>query len=250
MTFNFNTADPVGDGFTKLDNNNIENQACSASAFFRNIKSELIININKADAVFGCVAWLSNADIISALASRENVSIVLSDKSKTSLSSDINSKSNWLKLKALANTFNHFHTLIHIDDTPTRSAKPDDAIRPLSVLSANALGYTPSEKSSLPLMHNKFLVFCKIEYDKQTIRDAADAYYAGVLGARHFTEGKYLQTYGTPTIKPYAVWTGSFNFSSNAESSLENAVLIYGASIAEQYFKEFSQIYLLSQPVV
>jgi len=58
----------------------------------------------------------------------------------------------------------------------------------------------PSAKSRA-IMHNKFLVFLSSE------------------------------------LRPYAVWTGSFNFSANASRSLENAVYIEDAAIAGAYLQ-------------
>lgn len=63
----------------------------------------------------------------------------------------------------------------------------------------------PSAKSKA-LMHNKFLVFL----------DASG--------------------------RPYAVWTGSFNFSGNASRSLENAVYIDDAAIAQAYHQAWSSV--------
>jgi phosphatidylserine/phosphatidylglycerophosphate/cardiolipin synthase-like enzyme len=50
-------------------------------------------------------------------------------------------------------------------------------------------------------------------------------------------------------IKPYAVWTGSFNFTKTAPLSFENAVVIQDAKIVEAYFKEYAQIAALSEPL-
>jgi hypothetical protein len=63
-------------------------------------------------------------------------------------------------------------------------------------------------------MHNKFLVFC-----------------------RH-TDGD---------LAPYAVWTGSANFTRNSRASFENAVLIRDPAIAGAYFKEWMQIVKFSE---
>lgn len=49
--------------------------------------------------------------------------------------------------------------------------------------------------------------------------------------------------------KPYAVWTGSFNFSDNGTKSFENAVVIEDVAIAEAYLEEWGQIAALSEPL-
>ena len=82
------------------------------------------------------------------------------------------------------------------------------------------VGNHNSDRSpAFPRMHNKFLVFCSIDHDSRKI------------------------------YRPYAVWTGSFNLTSNAAVSLENAVIIHSSAIAEAYLNEWSQILALSEPL-
>ena len=50
-------------------------------------------------------------------------------------------------------------------------------------------------------------------------------------------------------MEPYAVWTGSYNFTKNAEFSLENAVYIKNSKLACQYFSQWGQIASLSEPL-
>lgn len=54
---------------------------------------------------------------------------------------------------------------------------------------------------------------------------------------------------GFDYIKPYAVWTGSFNFSKTATQSFENALYILEPSIVQAYFSEWSQLTALSEPL-
>jgi hypothetical protein len=49
--------------------------------------------------------------------------------------------------------------------------------------------------------------------------------------------------------KPVAVWTGSCNFSVNAESSLENAVEIHDPAIAAAYLAEWARVATVSEPM-
>lgn len=49
--------------------------------------------------------------------------------------------------------------------------------------------------------------------------------------------------------KPVAVWTGSFNFTANASSSLENAVEIHDSAVAEAYLNEFARVAAISEPM-
>lgn len=45
------------------------------------------------------------------------------------------------------------------------------------------------------------------------------------------------------------VWTGSFNASHNAASSIENAVVIDDPTIAAAYLDEFARVYAISEPL-
>lgn len=49
--------------------------------------------------------------------------------------------------------------------------------------------------------------------------------------------------------KPVAVWTGSFNFTANASSSLENAVEIHDPAIAAAYLAEFARVAAIAEPM-
>ncbi|MNG29679.1 hypothetical protein D3C84_1151500 [compost metagenome] len=69
-------------------------------------------------------------------------------------------------------------------------------------------------------MHNKFIVFAKVD------------------------DGS-IDTF--ETITPYAVWTGSFNFTKSATLSLENALFITDAKIVKAYFEEYGQIAAMSE---
>lgn len=49
--------------------------------------------------------------------------------------------------------------------------------------------------------------------------------------------------------KPVAVWTGSFNFTRNAESSWENAIEMHDPVIAAAYLAEWARVAALSEPM-
>jgi len=62
-------------------------------------------------------------------------------------------------------------------------------------------------------MHNKFLIFAKVEESKEE--------------------------HGVEVVIPYAVWTGSFNLTKNATMSLENALYITDEEIVKVYFEKY-----------
>lgn len=74
------------------------------------------------------------------------------------------------------------------------------------------VGHTGARVQNAPLMHHKFAV--------------------------RLTNGK-----------PTAVWTGSFNWTVNASSSIENAVEIHDPEVAAQYLAEFARVAALSEPL-
>src|SRR5262249_12335063 len=84
------------------------------------------------------------------------------------------------------------------------------------------VGNSRNMRQVSPLMHNKFVVFCKPQFFEQESRPSFEP-------------------------RPYAVWTGSFNFTRNAIQSLENAVYIADPRIAEAYYKEWEQIEAVSE---
>jgi phosphatidylserine/phosphatidylglycerophosphate/cardiolipin synthase-like enzyme len=80
------------------------------------------------------------------------------------------------------------------------------------------------KKPAFPRMHNKFLVFCDV------LESGGDL-YSGF------------------EVKPYTVWTGSFNLTKNAAMSLENALVLTDPNIVRAYFREWEQILALSEPL-
>jgi len=50
-------------------------------------------------------------------------------------------------------------------------------------------------------------------------------------------------------LEPYAVWTGSFNFTKNAGFSLENAVIMRNPKIVNAYLLEWANVEAISEPL-
>jgi phosphatidylserine/phosphatidylglycerophosphate/cardiolipin synthase-like enzyme len=50
-------------------------------------------------------------------------------------------------------------------------------------------------------------------------------------------------------VQPYAAWTGSFNFTLNAASSLENAVILREPTLVNAYYEEWAQVLAVSEPL-
>lgn len=63
-----------------LSNPSVEIEFASstkAAAYFRDLESPLLRHISDADAVVGCVAWLTNLKILNALASKQAASVIV-----------------------------------------------------------------------------------------------------------------------------------------------------------------------------
>jgi len=94
-------------------------------------------------------------------------------------------------------------------------AKPLVTKSDLDLPRFGCIGYGPSV-SYRPLMHNKFIIAARLKDEQLT---------------------------------PYAVWTGSFNFSQIATTSLENAVIIESAKAARAYLAEWVRLLAMAEPL-
>jgi len=200
----------------KNNNTTVGNISC----YFRNLEDNLIKHISEADVVVGSVAWLTNEGILEAMKSCKHVSIVV--QKEDFLRPDGNMTNIKLKrlYRALPKYLSKYAFETILSEMSTSDIEPIEPVR--CVGNNNRDKYT-----SLPRAHNKFLVFCKIgvrpEYGYGDIR--------------------------RDVIRPYAFWTGSFNFTKNACKSFENAVYIRDEILAQAYLKEYSQIAALSEPL-
>jgi phosphatidylserine/phosphatidylglycerophosphate/cardiolipin synthase-like enzyme len=191
-------------------------------ALFKNLEAELIRRIEQADVVIGCVAWLTNEAILRALSEKVGVSIIV--QKEDFLRPDLGSKSGWnRRLRRL------------YDDVPSTLSRYDKGLQGTAlhmmsfandptIQSIRCVGNHNSAKdAAFPRAHHKFVVFCKT-----------------LAGDIH--EGDY-------DYQPYEVWTGSYNFTKNAGSSFENAIVSKDKNIVEAFRKEFGQIAALSEPL-
>lgn len=250
MPKNLNSADPIQNEFMRLDNISIENQVASVSVYFREIREALIFEIKKADAVFGCVAWINDPQIVAALELKKVLSIVISEvKNPADISaiSSLRNKANFVRLGDLATSSNHFYTLISDPDFD-RPQNPEDQLESIRQVKSASVDVPLAGLAGYERMHNKFLVFAKFETHLQSKIDISNYFYAS--GSRNkLKPAEFLEAFDRSKLKPYAVWTGSFNFTNNASNSFENASLLTNEILAEKFFREYSQIYLLSESI-
>lgn len=193
-------------------------------AHFDGLEDALIREIKQADVVFGCVAWLTNTRILTALASKD-VSIVV--QKEDFLRPDMSDLADWKsnlrrQYNALKCTFDRvFVPYIAVSGSNVHG---DPSINPVRCMG----NYNRDKLPASPRMHHKFVVFAKRAQTRLTWSPDGSEY--------DWTE-----------ITPYAVWTGSFNFTQNAIMSLENALVIRDECIVNAYMHEYAHVFALSE---
>lgn len=185
--------------------------------YFRNLENKLIEHIKKAEIILGCIAWLTNFKILDAMA-KCRTSIVV--QKEDFIRPDIYSKSNFKntlrkKYEAIDRNIERYEFENFVSGLSYACSSDIDTVRCVG-------NFNRDKKPANPRMHNKFLIFAN-EVEKT---------------------GDYFGK-----ISPYAVWTGSFNFTKNATMSFENALYITNKKIVDSYFNEYSQILALSEPL-
>lgn len=187
------------------------------TAHFDGLFEHLISYISNADAVFGCVAWMTHPMILTALAEKQTAIVV---QKEDFLRPDLGAQSRWKhelrrKYESLSCDLVRYDFGNAIGNL---SVCYDPTVAPVRCVG----NYNQEKAPAFPRMHHKFLVFSKLSG----------------LGA----EGQTL-------IEPYAVWTGSFNLTLNATASMENALYITNKVIISAYFDEFAHVFALSEPL-
>jgi hypothetical protein len=195
-------------------------QTETTSVFFRNLEEELIQLILKAQVVIGCVAWLTNERILQALSKVKGVSIIVQkeDLLRPDIASDYRFAEKLRVLyQALPGTLDRqydFDTILSQLNYCTDG----------SIEAVRCVGnYNQDKSPSFPRSHHKFVLFCDYEDDEDGQCDSH--------------------------IRPYAVWTGSYNFTKTAGESFENALVLREEEIIQAYYHEYSQIAALSEPL-
>lgn len=191
---------------------------------FRNLEHHLISYIREAQIIVGCVAWLTHPETLKALAETQGVSLIV--QKEDFLRPDLGDNHNWKqqlrqRYKALPTRLNR----LSVDGTRLHlmSCCTDPLIDPVRCIG----NYNSEKKPAFPRMHHKFIVFCQLK-TKETDLENCDI---------------------DDIIEPYMVWTGSFNFTKNAASSLENAIVSRDPNIVNAFYQEWGQIAALSEPL-
>jgi len=181
---------------------------------FRNHKKRLLEIISCYPYVIGCVAWLTDLDILHAMSNMEHVSIIIQKEDflrPDSVVGDLDWKQKLrLSYESLPSKFTRTNVDGLINILSYRGNTFLDPVR--------CMGNMNIENThAFPRMHNKFLVFTHGNDSELCISEDS------------------------------CVWTGSYNLSATSARSFENVVVIHDKSVSQAYFKEWNQITALSE---
>lgn len=192
------------------------------TCYFRDLREHLIEHISEAEIVLGCVAWLTDRHILKALAHvSRGVNIVV--QKEDFLRPDIGSRSDFKD--RLCAQYAELHPATDRQWCGTVLEGMSFCADP-TIEAVRCVGnYNTAKLPAFPRMHHKFLVFCRQGIEPLDWHDE------------------------WPCIKPYAVWTGSFNLTENAAASFENALYITIPAIVQAYYEEWGWIEALSEPL-
>ncbi|WP_454753909.1 hypothetical protein [Cupriavidus necator] len=197
------------------------------AAYFRDLEAPLLRHISEADAVVGCVAWLTNLRVLNALASKRAASIIV--QKEEFLRPDLAPlKPDWkTELQAHYEAISPIKAPGHGWEGWLELRTSGETIgsgEPMYAVGLRCIGHRKAEGSAIPRMHHKFLVF---------------------LRARDETDPEVVE--GAWPYHPYAVWTGSYNITKNGKFSLENAIFIEDTILAAAYCDEWAQLIEVSE---
>ncbi len=204
---------------------------------FRNHKDKLIELIERYRVVLGCVAWLTDFDILDALSQKIAVQIIVQ-------------KEDFLRPDSIQSSSTEFYTKLRKKYNALPSAHPSELEYTFSQLSHNSdkenhlkmdavrcVGnHNRDKKPAFPRMHHKFLIFTNGRDDLLPLGSPFEndpTLYEEVIKVDMSTDA--------------CVWTGSYNITCNATKSLENAVVLHCPEIAGAFYQEWRQIALLSE---
>lgn len=169
-------------------------------AHFGDLTAAAIDFIDNSPAIVGCVAWLTEERLLTAL-SRVPVAIIV--QKEDFLRPDPGGRASPGAVRRRYNDLsNHFARFAFPSPLGLASYASDPTLDPVRCVGNHNSSHSPA----MPRMHHKFLVRIEETYSEDD----------GV------------------GVRALAVWTGSFNFSYNGGRSFENAVEIHDPNIAQR----------------
>ena len=185
----------------------------SVQPFFDRLEERLVNYIENSSYVVGCVAWLTNRNIIDALKDVKGVKIIINKEEYLSSKMQIGQKFFYKCLRG------KYHDMSDMFGTHSCGCCSKNMLqcanfnKVFNTVLMNREGgiLTCGIVNNFSKMHHKFLIFFN---DK---------------------------------IEPTGVWTGSYNLSKNSNMSLENALYITDKEVIMEYIREFMVIYPYSE---
>lgn len=192
-----------------------QNHKAKLGGLFREARSNGMI-------VFGAVAWLTDFDLLDALASLPaNIVVQKEDFLRPDTPDPIDRKRWKANLRAKYEKIEGLGMRYWAPGALSETNYLGDP----GIEGVRCVGnHNSARKSAFPRMHNKFLVFCEYRQDDEEIPDGN-------------------------VVLPKFVWTGSYNLTKNATDSWENVVIIRDHVIAEAYANEWAQLMVFSEPL-
>lgn len=176
--------------------------------YFDDIEIHLLKYINESTYIIGCVAWLTNENIIDAIIKKEGCKLIVNKEEY--LSSKLHHRNN----RYCCNLRNKYDNIKDLCEIKIDKSNPiyNNLIEPLINTNKKGAILTCGIVNNKCKLHHKFIIF----YDK--------------------------------SLNPIGVWTGSYNLSVNSNYSLENVIFIKDEYVINEYLKEFIMISKKSEP--
>ena len=213
--------------------------------YFKDIENSIIKKIRKYDNVVGCIAWLTNNNILKELAKKKAVIIIIQEEDFLRPDSQFDGqKEKWKntiyklynKIEKLGNIYLGHCGINTSDGTGIKSG-----IRRVGLINKDKL-------PAFPRMHNKFIICFN-----DNINHEDETTYTAWPGSKHFFFGdeyeysecskcdgyEYGEMYGE-------VLTGSYNYTENSNNSFENVICIKEQLIVTQYFRQFAELCIMA----
>ena len=182
--------------------------------YFENLEKHLISHIESASYIIGCIAWLTNENVITALSQKRGIKIIVNKEEFLNPEMEISQR---FFYQILHNKYNNLPNIFESEclccqKKMTLCPKFKNIFGEISPSDNNCSAIlTCGIVNSLPKMHHKFLIFL----DDQ--------------------------------LNMTGVWTGSYNLSRTSNFSLENALYIVKQDVIAEYLKEFIVIFQHSE---
>ena len=192
--------------------------------YFKNLAPRLIEHISRAECVLACVAWLTHEDILRALVGRDVAIIV---QKEDFLRPDGGFCGDWRA--ELRRRYERLSCDLEPRQLPGVACGLSTGFG-WRVAPVRCVGNHNADRlPAFPRMHHKFAVFARKELEVSDV-DTGNG-------------GPWTW------IRPYGLWTGSFNWTTTAARSFENAMYTEVPSLVDAFAREWAQVFALSEPL-